>query len=694
MPQIIYTMKDLRKVTPQGKEILKGIWLSFFPGAKIGVLGHNGAGKTTLLRIMAGRRQGLRRRGLRSPRATRVGFLPQEPKLDAGEDRAASTSRRRWPTRRAVLRALRRELARRTTPTRRADEFAEPAGPDRRRERLGARPPARDRDGRAAPAARRRRRRRRSPAASGAASRSAGCCCSKPDLLLLDEPTNHLDAESVAWLERHLQEYPGTVVAVTHDRYFLDNVAGWILELDRGHGIPCEGNYSSWLEQKQKRLAQEEKEESARQRTLERELEWVRMAPRARQAKSKARLAAYEKLLAEEQAQERAASRSRSTSRPARASATSSSRPKDLSKGYGDKLLIDDLSFTLPRGGIVGVIGPNGAGKTTLFRMIIGQEKPDAGDAARRRDRRARLRRPEPRRARRRASTRLGGDLRRRQRHDRCSASARSTRAPTVAAFNFTRRRPAEEGRRPLGRRAQPRPPGQAAARAAATCCCSTSRPTTSTSTRCARSRRRCSTSPAARWSSATTAGSSTASPPTSWPSRATARCVWFEGNYQDYEADRHAPARRRRRPAAPDQVQEARALGRRPLRLRSGQDHLPRQPASRCLVDASAVCPARPGPGMVLRSVPAGRYSNDPRLDADRLRAIVSCGHRLGAAVGDLGFGSVAFTRVMSARSRISSSGQEVAAEPSSRVRGACGGGATPRATTSAEREGRCSEK
>ena len=216
---------------------------------------------------------------------------------------------------------------------------------------------------------------------SGGERRRVALCrllLQSPDLLLLDEPTNHLDAESVAWLERFLKDYAGTVVAVTHDRYFLDNVAGWILELDRGHGIPWEGNYSSWLEQKQNRLQQEEKAETRKQQTLERELEWIRMSPRARQAKGKARLNAYEELLREESTQEDRDA-PRSTSRPARASATSSSRRAACKKGYGDNLLIDDLDFTLPRGGIVGVIGPNGAGKTTLFRMITGQEKPDAG---------------------------------------------------------------------------------------------------------------------------------------------------------------------------------------------------------------------------------------------------------------------------------------------------------------------------
>ena len=297
-PQYIFIMKDLRKVTPQGKEILKGIWLSFYPGAKIGVLGANGAGKSTLLRIMAGAGQGLRGRGLRGRQdhdrlpAAGAAARPDEDRPRARRGAVAD--------KRAILDALRGAVGRLVGGER--GRAGPPAGPDRRRQPAGSSTASsRSRWTRCGC----RRRTRTSPssrAASAAASRSARSCCASRDMLLLDEPTNHLDAESVAWLERFLQEYPGTVVAVTHDRYFLDNVAGWILELDRGAGIPWEGNYSSWLEQKKKRLQQEEKEESTRQRTLERELEWVRMSPRARQAKGKARLTNYEELLREQQA--------------------------------------------------------------------------------------------------------------------------------------------------------------------------------------------------------------------------------------------------------------------------------------------------------------------------------------------------------------------------------------------------------
>src|SRR5437867_5096395 len=379
-PQFIFTMKDLRKVTPQGKEILKGIWLSFYPGAKIGVLGANGAGKSTLLRIMAGLDQDFLGEAWPAE-GIRVGHLPQEPRLDPGKDVRGNVEDGV-----AEVRAL---LAR-------FDEInarlAEPLDPDEMEKVLeeqarvqdaieaasgwdldrtveiamdALRVPPGDADV--------------STLSGGEVRRVALCrlLLQKPDLLLLDEPTNHLDAESVAWLERSLKEYPGTVVAITHDRYFLDNVAGWILELDRGAGIPWEGNYSSWLEQKQQRLAQEEKQESARKRPLPRGLEWVRMSPRARQAKSKSRLAAYDELLAEGGREREGTAEIVIPAGPRLGDLVVEAR--GLCKGYGDQLLIEDLSFNLPRGGIVGVIGPNGAGKTTLFRMIVGQEKPDAG---------------------------------------------------------------------------------------------------------------------------------------------------------------------------------------------------------------------------------------------------------------------------------------------------------------------------
>ncbi len=370
----MFTMKDLRKVTPQGKELLKGIWLSFYPGAKIGVLGANGAGKSTLLRIMAGEDKNFAGEAF-AAQGVKVGFLPQEPVLDATKNvrenvELAVTAKRKILTRYDELAA---NYADET-----ADEFS------RLQDLIDAqdlwnldthldmamdalRLPPGDAE---------------VTKLSGGEKRRVALCrllLDAPDLLLLDEPTNHLDAESVAWLERHLKEYKGTVVAITHDRYFLDNVAGWILELDRGQGIPWEGNYSSWLEQKKNRLALEEKETSSRQKTLDRELEWIRMAPRARQSKGKARLAHYEELLAEEQAAEKQDNRREITIPPGPRLGDLVIEAKGLRKAYGDNLLMEDLNFNLPRGGIVGIIGPNGAGKTTLFRMILGQEKADAG---------------------------------------------------------------------------------------------------------------------------------------------------------------------------------------------------------------------------------------------------------------------------------------------------------------------------
>ena len=338
-------------------------------------------------------------------------------------------------------------------------------------------------------------------------------------MLLLDEPTNHLDAESVWWLERYLAEFAGTVVAVTHDRYFLDNVAGWILELYQGAGIPWEGNYSSWLDQKQRRLAQEEKQASSRQKTLLRELEWVRMSPRARQAKSKARITRYEELRQEAE---------RETEGTTEIVIPVPERlgdevviARDVAKGYGDRLLFENLEFTLPRGGIVGIIGPNGAGKTTLFRMIAGQETPDSGtltvgstvqiayvDQSR-----------ESLDAGKTVYEEISGG------HDQLQFGRRTVNARAYAAgFNFRGADQQKKVGHPLGRRAKPPPSGQAPQDAAAICFSSTSRPTISTSTPFARSKRPSSASPAAPWSSATTAGSSTASPRTSSPSRATAR--------------------------------------------------------------------------------------------------------------------------------------------------------------------------
>ncbi|MFN4087507.1 MAG: energy-dependent translational throttle protein EttA [Alphaproteobacteria bacterium] len=378
--QYIYVMKELGKTFPGGKKVLENIWLSFFPGAKIGVLGSNGAGKSTLLKIMAGRDDGFTGEAWAAD-GVKVGFLEQEPQLDPSKtvlenvmDGVAEAK--------ALLDRFNEVSARFAEPLDDAEMDALMAEQGELQEKLDAT------DGweieRRVEIAMDALRCPPGEAAvdklSGGEKRRVALCrllLSKPDMLLLDEPTNHLDAESVAWLERFLHDYPGTVVAVTHDRYFLDNVAGWILELDRGKGIPFEGNYTAWLEQKEKRLAQEEKQESARQRSIQQELEWVRQNPKARQAKSKARLQAYEQMVAE------AGRQSLDTAQivipPGPRLGDVVIAAEHLSKGFGDRLLIDDLSFSLPPGGIVGVIGPNGAGKTTLFRMITGGDGPDAG---------------------------------------------------------------------------------------------------------------------------------------------------------------------------------------------------------------------------------------------------------------------------------------------------------------------------
>jgi sulfate-transporting ATPase len=375
MPQFIFTMKDLRKVTPQGKEILKGIWLSFYGDAKIGVLGANGAGKSTLLRIMAGADKDFAGEAFPAE-GTRIGHLPQEPQLDPTKN-VLQHVEEAVAEKRKILHRYEEISANYSDET--ADEFA------RLQDQIDAqnlwdldkqveiamdalRLPPGDAD---------------VTTLSGGERRRVALCrllLQPADMLLLDEPTNHLDAESVAWLERFLKDFKGCVVAITHDRYFLDNVAGWILELDRGAGIPWQGNYSSWLEQKDRRLTLEEKEASARRRTLERELEWIRLAPRARQAKGKARITRYEEMLAEEQAAEKRDDKREISIPPGPRLGDVVINAKGLRKGYGDNLLMDDVNFMLPRGGIVGVIGPNGAGKTTLFRMIVGQEKPDAGE--------------------------------------------------------------------------------------------------------------------------------------------------------------------------------------------------------------------------------------------------------------------------------------------------------------------------
>ena len=379
-PQYIFTMKDLRKVYPPNREVLKGIWLSFLPGAKIGVLGLNGAGKSTLLRIMAGVEEPSGGEA-RPAKGIRVGYLPQEPVLDPTKDVLGNIEEGVAGTRALLTRfnEINAKLGEELSPEE-MERVLEEQG------RVMAEIEAKnawelDRTVEIAMDA------LRVPPGdakvetlSGGERRRVALCrllLQQPDLLLLDEPTNHLDAESVAWLERFLKEYPGTVVAVTHDRYFLDNVAGWILELDRGAGIPWEGNYSSWLEQKQQRLALEEKAESARQRTLARELEWIRMSPRARQAKSKARVSAYEELLRQESEKRQETAEISIPAGPRLGNLVVEAR--DLVKGYGDGVLIDGLSFTLPPGGIVGIIGPNGAGKTTLFRLMAGLEAADSG---------------------------------------------------------------------------------------------------------------------------------------------------------------------------------------------------------------------------------------------------------------------------------------------------------------------------
>ena len=378
--QYIYTMKGLGKVHPPDSVVLRDIWLSFLPGAKIGVLGLNGAGKSSLLRIMAGEDTEFLGEAFPADGIS-VGFLPQEPRLNANKSVKGNVEEGVAPVKALLERydELNMKLGEDLSPEE-MDKVLEEQG--RLQDRIDA-VNARDIDSQldlAMDAL-------RCPPAdtdvntlSGGERRRVALCrllLQSPDLLLLDEPTNHLDAESVAWLERFLKEYKGTVVAVTHDRYFLDNAAEWILELDRGSGIPWKGNYSSWLDQKQQRLAQEEKSETKRQKTLQRELEWIRMSPRARQSKGKARLNAYEQLLNEDSAQKIEQVEIYIPPGPRLGDIVVEAR--GLRKAYGEQLLMDDLNFTLPRGGIVGVIGPNGAGKTTLFRMITGQEKADAG---------------------------------------------------------------------------------------------------------------------------------------------------------------------------------------------------------------------------------------------------------------------------------------------------------------------------
>ncbi len=378
--QYIFTMHRVNKIHGQDKHVLKDISLSFLPGAKIGVLGPNGAGKSTLLRIMAGIEETSSGDAKLAPGAT-VGYLSQEPELDERKDVRGNVEDGLGELRDLLKRF--EELSMKFAEPMSDDEMATLLEEQGRVQEQIEKADAWDMDRRldiAMDALRLPPGDADVAKLSGGERRRVALCrllLSSPDLLLLDEPTNHLDAESVAWLERFLHDYEGCVIAVTHDRYFLDNVAGWILELDRGHGLPFEGNYSSWLEQKQARLAVEEKQASARQRTLARELEWVRASPKARQAKSKARLAAYDEMLAEEQNVKLDTVEIHIPGGPRLGDVVVNA--EHLSKGFGDRLLIEDLSFSLPPNGIVGIIGPNGAGKTTLFRMIAGEEPVDGG---------------------------------------------------------------------------------------------------------------------------------------------------------------------------------------------------------------------------------------------------------------------------------------------------------------------------
>ena len=458
-PQYIFTIEKLSKAFAK-KEVLKNIWLSFYPGAKIGVIGGNGSGKSTLLRIMAGLDHDFVGTARPAPDIT-IGYVPQEPTLDPGRDVRGNVEQAVAHVRNLLNRfdeinnrlaegpdaEEMDELLDEQAKVQDAIEVAEGWDLDRRIEIAmdAMRLPPGD-------AAVEHAFRRRAPARG-----SLQVLLERPDILLLDEPTNHLDAESVAWLERHLSEYPGTVILVTHDRYFLDNVVKWILELDRGQGIPWEGNYSSWLEQKQARLALEEKQESTRRKQLARELDWVRMSPRARVAKNRARLQRYEQLAAQEADRRDEAIVLQIPPGPHLGSLVVEA--EGLAKGYGDRLLFEDMGFRLPPGGIIGVIGANGVGKTTLFRMIVGQETPDRGtlkvgdsvvvsyvdqnrDALNPREHD------------------LPGDHRRDR--SRCAGQAQGPRAGLCRHLQFQGSGPGEEGGQPLRRRAEPRPPGQA----------------------------------------------------------------------------------------------------------------------------------------------------------------------------------------------------------------------------------------
>ena len=497
--QFIYTMHRVSRVVPPNRAILKDISLSFFPGAKIGVLGLNGSGKSTLLRIMAGVDANFDGEARPQP-GIQIGFLPQEPQLDPNKDVRGNVEEAVAETK-ALLDAFNAI----------SEKFAEPMSDDEMNKLLEKQANLQEKIDAAGAWELERKLEIAADALrlppwdadvtklSGGERRRVALCrllLSQPDMLLLDEPTNHLDAESVAWLERFLHDYPGTVVAVTHDRYFLDNVAGWILELDRGEGIPWKGNYSSWLEQKQKRLETEEKQETARMKSMKQELEWVRTNAKGRRVKSKARLARYEELASQEYQKRNETKEIFIPPGPRLGDVVVEAR--NLCKGFGDRLLIDGLSFNLPRGGIVGIIGPNGAGKTTLFRMITGLEKPDSGEL------------------------RVGPTVQLAyvdQSRDTLDGNKTvwdeisgghdilligKTEVPSRAycgRFNF---KGADQQKRVADLSGGERNRVHLAKllKAAATCCCSMNRPTTSMSKPCVRWKRRCSTSAAARSSS------------------------------------------------------------------------------------------------------------------------------------------------------------------------------------------------
>ena len=462
MAQFIYTMNRVAKVVPPKRIILRDISLSFFPGAKIGVLGLNGSGKSTLLKIMAGIDKDIE--GEARPQAgIKVGFLPQEPRSTSQDGAPGGRRRRR---RRAGLIDRFNAIS---------DQFAEPMADDEMNKLLEEQAKLQDKIDAVGGWELERKLEIAADALrlppwdaligklSGGEKRRVALCrllLSKPDMLLLDEPTNHLDAESVAWLEHFLEEYPSTVIAVTHDRYFLDNVAEWILELDRGHGIPWEGNYSSWLEQKEQRLAQEERQQDALGKTLKRELEWVRTNPKARQAKSKARLQRYEELASQEFQKRNETNEIYIP--PGDRLGDLVIECSELRKAFGDRLLIDSLELQPAAGGIVGIIGPNGAGKTTLFRMLTGVEKPDAGEIRIGPDRQARLRRSIAPGARR-QEHRLAGDLRRPRHHQ--GRQLRDPLARLRRPLQLQGRAAAAVDRRSVRRRAQSRASGQGAER-------------------------------------------------------------------------------------------------------------------------------------------------------------------------------------------------------------------------------------